>query len=84
MSDDRTAGPDATGPTGGRDGTRRRGGEGFRYAWGVILILVGAWFFVERTLRIDLPTIPWDDLWPVFLIGLGVWVVLRGASRRNT
>ena len=53
-------------------------------AWGVALILVGAWFFVERTLRIDLPAIPWDDLWPVLLIGLGAWIVLRGASRRSS
>lgn len=62
---------------------RRHTGSAFGRAWGVILILVGAWFFVERTLRIDLPAIPWDDLWPVLLIALGAWIVLRGASRRS-
>lgn len=76
MSDE-TKVPDGT-------GHRRRSGSGFGRAWGIVLILVGAWFFVERTLRIDLPAIPWDDLWPVALIALGAWIVLRGASRRST
>lgn len=63
---------------------RRRGRDGFRLLWGVLLIGVGLWFFAERTLRIDLPAIPWNDLWPVLLIGLGAWIVLRGATRRST
>lgn len=62
----------------------RRGRDGFRLVWGVVLIAVGLWFFAERTLRIDLPAIPWNDLWPVLLIGLGAWIVLRGATRRST
>ncbi len=65
-------------------GKGRRGrGDSVRRAWGVVLIAIGSWFFLERTLRIDLPAIPWDDLWPVLLIALGLWVVLRGASRRQ-
>lgn len=63
---------------------RRRRGSAFGRAWGIALILVGSWFFLERTLRIDLPAIPWDDLWPLLLIGIGAWIVLRGASHRST
>lgn len=63
---------------------RPRRGGGTHRALGIVLILVGAWFFIERTLRIDLPAIPWDDLWPVLLIGLGVWIAFRGTSRRST
>ncbi len=67
------------------EGTRgRRRGDPARWFWGLAFILVGTWFFIERTLRIDLPAIPWGDIWPVVLIGLGIWIVSRGASRRGT
>lgn len=84
MTEDHAGEPARTGPISGRDGRPRRGGQGFRLLLGVIFILVGAWFFVERTLGIDLPRIPWRDLWPVFLIALGAWIAFRGASRRDT
>jgi len=50
--------------------------------WGVVLIAVGLWFFADVTLEVDLPSIPWGDLWPVLLIALGVTVVLSGMRRR--
>jgi hypothetical protein len=49
--------------------------------FGVILLIVGAWFFATRTLGLDLPDLDWDQLWPLILIGIGVWIVL-GAVRR--
>jgi len=50
--------------------------------WGVVLIAVGLWFFADVTLGMDLPSIPWGDLWPVLLIVLGVTIVLNGMRRR--
>jgi len=50
--------------------------------FGVIILLVGLWFFGSRTLGLDLPNIEWGQLWPLLLIGLGAWIVY-GAMRRN-
>jgi hypothetical protein len=50
--------------------------------FGVIILLVGLWFFASRTLGLDLPDIEWSQLWPLLLIGLGAWIVF-GAMRRN-
>jgi hypothetical protein len=50
--------------------------------FGVIILLVGLWFFASRTLGLDLPDIEWGQLWPLLLIGLGAWIVF-GAMRRN-
>jgi hypothetical protein len=49
--------------------------------FGVILLLIGLWFFASRTLGLTLPRLEWSQLWPILLIGLGVWIVL-GAFRR--
>lgn len=51
-------------------------------AWGLVLLAVGAWFFADVTLKMDLPGVAWRDLWPVVLIVLGGLVVLRGLARR--
>ncbi|MEP6638688.1 MAG: hypothetical protein ABJC39_05000 [Chloroflexota bacterium] len=50
--------------------------------FGVIILLVGLWFFASRTLGLALPDIHWGQLWPLILIGLGAWIVY-GAMRRN-
>ncbi len=50
--------------------------------FGVIILLVGLWFFASRTLGLDLPDIEWSQLWPLILIGIGAWIVY-GATRRN-
>ncbi|MCI0346383.1 MAG: PspC domain-containing protein [Chloroflexi bacterium] len=44
--------------------------------FGVLLIVVGAWFLVRRAI----PGIDLDNWWPVLLIGIGV-VLLVGAAR---
>ena len=50
--------------------------------FGVIILIVGLWFFASRTLGLDLPDIEWSQLWPLLLIGLGAWIVV-GAMRRS-
>ncbi|MEO5884400.1 MAG: DUF5668 domain-containing protein [Candidatus Limnocylindrales bacterium] len=49
---------------------------------GIVLVTVGAWFFAEHTLGLDLPAIRWSQLWPVILIVVGLWVVF--GSRRGS
>jgi hypothetical protein len=50
--------------------------------WGLILVLIGLWFFAEFTLGYSLPAVPWGELWPVALIVLGLLVIARGMARR--
>jgi hypothetical protein len=52
-------------------------------AWGIVLVLVGLWFFADQTLGIDLPGIPWGDLWPLVIIAFGVWIIVRAMGFRR-
>jgi hypothetical protein len=51
--------------------------------WGLVLLAVGLWFFAAFTLRINLPTVAWADLWPLILILFGGLIVVRGLARRS-
>lgn len=57
-------------------------GRGISLVFGVIILVIGLWYFATRTLGLDLPDLDWGNLWPLILIGLGVWVVYR-SMRRN-
>jgi hypothetical protein len=50
---------------------------------GVIILVIGAWFFATRTLGLDLPDFDWGQLWPVVLILLGAWIVLSAVRQRS-
>jgi hypothetical protein len=50
--------------------------------FGLVILGLGLWFFADHTLGYELPRIRWSQLWPVFLIGVGLWVVL-GSLRRG-
>ena len=52
-------------------------------AWGLIILVVGAWFLADVTLGLDMPNVPWRDLWPVGLIVIGLLVVVRGMGRQR-
>ncbi len=66
-----------------REAPRRRLDPG-TMVWGLILIVVGGWFFLDRTLGIDMPDLDWDAIWPVVLILIGGGVILQGLGRRRT
>ena len=51
--------------------------------FGLVILGVGLWFFAEHTLGIELPRIRWSQIWPLFLVIIGVWVVL-GSMRRGS
>ncbi len=45
---------------------------------GVILIIIGVVFFFEKVFSIKiLGNIPWDYVWPLFIIFLGIWFVVK-------
>jgi hypothetical protein len=50
--------------------------------FGIILVAVGLWFFADQTLGLDMPRVRWSELWPIFIIVLGGWIVL-GSMRRD-
>lgn len=58
-------------------------GRNASLVFGIILVGIGAWFFATRTLGLDLPELRWDQIWPIFLVGLGVWIVLGSLNRRT-
>jgi hypothetical protein len=58
-------------------------GRGFELGWGVVLLAVGAWFFLDHTLGLRMPRIAWGELWPVALIVVGGIIVLRAAMDRR-
>ena len=49
--------------------------------FGVLILLVGLWYFASRTLGLDMPRLDWNRLWPIFVIGLGAWIVLVSIRR---
>ena len=51
--------------------------------FGGILVAVGLWFFADQTLGLDMPRLRWSELWPIFIIALGGWIVL-GSMRRES
>ena len=58
---------------------RRDGGA---VVWGLILLVIGVWFFLDTTLGIELPRIDWRYAWPVIVILIGAIVVIQGVRRR--
>ena len=48
---------------------------------GLILLVIGGWFFATQTLGLDLPRLDWGQLWPLLLIVAGIWIVWRSMRR---
>ncbi|MBI2781512.1 MAG: hypothetical protein HYX55_06935 [Chloroflexi bacterium] len=65
------------------DPTIQRAGETAVRLWGLIVLAAGLWFLADVTLKVDMPNVPWDDVWPPGLILLGVFIVVRGMGRRR-
>jgi hypothetical protein len=59
---------------------RRPAGDGPRYGsviLGLAILAVGLWYFADRTLGLDLPNLEASQLWPVAVIALGIWLIVR-------
>jgi hypothetical protein len=55
----------------------------FGVVLGVILLFVGAWYFLDNTLGLNIGEIDGDKIWPILVIALGGGILLR-AWRRAT
>jgi len=44
---------------------------------GLVILGVGLWYFADRTLGLELPRIEADQLWPIVVIALGAWLIVR-------
>jgi uncharacterized integral membrane protein len=64
-----------------RDRGRDAGGTA-SLVLGIVLLAIGLWFFAQDTLGLELPSLRWNQLWPIILIVIGAWV-LMGAVRRG-
>lgn len=66
-----------------RDRDRDRRPSTVAIVVGLVLIGLGVWFFLDRTLGYDLPRIQWSSVWPIILIVVGGLILLRSIQRRT-
>ena len=50
---------------------------------GLVLIAIGLYYFLDRTLGIALPGIQWSSAWPIILIVLGGLILVRSFQRKS-
>jgi hypothetical protein len=51
-------------------------------AVGLIILGIGIYYFLDRTLGIAMPAIRWASLWPVVLIVIGGLILFQSLNRR--
>jgi hypothetical protein len=39
---------------------------------GIVVLVIGLWYFADRTLGLNLPRLNWDQLWPLILVAVGI------------
>ena len=66
-----------------RDRERDRRPSPIAIVIGLVLIAIGLYYFVDRTLGINLPGIQWSSVWPIILIVLGGLILVRSFQRRS-
>jgi uncharacterized membrane protein len=65
----------------GRGVHRRRDAGGLIF--GGVLLAVGIYYLLQRTLGLDIPDLDWDQLWPIAVILLGGAILYSNWTRRN-
>jgi hypothetical protein len=67
-----------------KDPSVQRTADTLARIWGVVILAAGLWFLADVTFEMDMPSVPWGDLWPVGLILIGLFVVVRGMARTRS
>jgi hypothetical protein len=49
--------------------------------FGLILVVIGLWFFADQTLGFEMPRLSIGELWPLILIVIGGWVLISSMRR---
>ncbi len=71
-------------PPRNRDRGRDRGGPSLAaIVVGLVLLAIGLYYFVDRTLGIALPAVRWGSLWPLILVVIGAVILLRALGDRR-
>jgi len=65
-----------------RDRDRDRRPSTFALVVGLILIAIGVYYFLDRTLGLAMPRIQWSSVWPIILIIVGGLILLRSFQRK--
>lgn len=50
--------------------------------FGLILLVVGGYYLLERTFGLALPELDWDRLWPLILVLIGGGIVYNAWRRQ--
>lgn len=61
---------------------RDAGGNLASVIFGLVLIAIGAWYFLDHTLDLAMPRIDWSEIWPLAIIVAGAVVLLRSSGKR--
>lgn len=48
---------------------------------GLIILGIGVYYFLQRTLGLSMPDLNWDMVWPLLVIALGVGMLFSAWSR---
>jgi len=48
--------------------------------FGLVLLAVGGYYFLRNTLGLDLGPIDGEALWPIVVVALGAWIILRNLT----
>lgn len=62
---------------------KHRGPSPVALVAGLGLVVIGLYFFLDRTLGVTMPRIQWSTVWPVILIVIGAIVLIRSVSHRS-
>jgi hypothetical protein len=55
----------------------------FAVVVGLILVGIGGYAFLDRTLGVAMPRIQWSSVWPIVLIVIGGLILLRSFQRKT-
>lgn len=48
---------------------------------GLIILGIGVYYFLQRTLGLSMPDLDWDKVWPLLVIALGVGMLYSAWAR---